>query len=113
MKTQIRIFLVIMVTLLLSAQSFAHCPAAVKEEKVCLMFDGSMVYIYDQKLEHNGPYKDFKSVAISEIKSVKNEKINFTKTARGIYKLEVPQTSAIVLDVKIKDKIKSIRVVKE
>lgn len=77
------------------------------------MFDGSMIYIYDQKFEHNGPYKDFVSTSIVEIKNAEKEKLKFNKAARGIYKLDKPQTSTLFLDLMINKKIKSIRVVKE
>lgn len=113
MKTQFLTFTTMLVVLTFSVNSFAHCPAAVKEEKVCLMFDGSMIYIYDHKFEHNGPYKDFVSTSISEVRNAGKEKLNFKKAARGIYKLDKPQTSAVFLDLMINNKIKSIRVVKE
>ena len=72
---------------LFSAQSYAHCPASFKPESICIMLDQNILYLYDHKSDHNGPYKDFISASIESVKS--NDKtVKFSKSDRGIYKLE-------------------------
>lgn len=81
--------------------AWAHCPTPVKEEKVCLMYNADLLYIYDQKSEHNGPYKDFVKAEIKAIKSFTGEKVDYKKIARGIYKMNTPQPSGIKLEISL------------
>ena len=72
------------------------------------MLDSNLIYVYDQKLEHNGPYKDL--VAPVVFKNEKGEILKTSKAARGIYKLE----SAIPLNkVLIESGAQKISVLKE
>ena len=68
--------------------AMAHCPASYKEEKVCFMLDKNMLYIWDHKFEHNGPYKDFDKADLTGIKSAAGSDLPYKKVARGIYKIE-------------------------
>ncbi len=83
--------------------SEAHCPALYSEEKVCLMLDGNLLYFYDHKLEHNGPYKDLSQGSIERILNSKKEELRFSKMARGIYKIDSKENLAS-LEVEIKNK---------
>jgi hypothetical protein len=74
---------------LLITNVWAHCPVSFKPEKVCLMFDQNTLFVYDHKLEHNGPYKDFINSNIISI-SNNSKSLPFKKVARGIYKIETP-----------------------
>ena len=76
----------LLVLLTIPFNSYAHCPASLKAEKVCFMLESNLVYVYDHKLEHNGPYKDL--VAPVVFKNEKGEDLKTSKAARGIYKLE-------------------------
>ena len=69
-----------------SVNASAHCPATFKPEQVCLMLDQNVLYIYDHKAEHNGPYKDLKSSLLS-IK-VDGKVVTFSRAARGVFKIE-------------------------
>lgn len=73
--------------LLISFQASAHCPGSYKPEKVCLMLDQNVIFVYDEKKEHNGPYKD---LVASTLESVKSEgvEVKFSKVARGVYRIE-------------------------
>ena len=73
--------------LIFSLQAYAHCPASFKPESLCLMLDQNVLYIYDHKSDHNGPYVDLKSALIETIQS-NGKLIKFNKAARGVYKLE-------------------------
>lgn len=109
---KIKITLAAIICLLTSTHAFAHCPAAVKEEKVCLMLDDNNLYIYDQKLEHNGPYKDLEKAVVTGIKSIEGKNLEYKKLARGIYKIESPtKFKSVVFEVTI-DKTKKAIVVK-
>lgn len=104
----------ILICLSTSSLAYAHCPSAFKEEKVCLMLDDNMLYIYDEKLEHNGPYKDFLKAHIESIKTMDNKKLEFKKLARGIYKFQsTAKEKNIVVEVSIDKKKKEIQVVHE
>ncbi|MBC7713194.1 MAG: hypothetical protein H7177_07640 [Rhizobacter sp.] len=101
---------IVLVLVLLSLQSvaFAHCPSTFKEEKVCMMLDKNMVFIYDHDVEHNGPYKDFVKADLTALKNEKGVALPFKKVARGIYKVDTtePQTSltaVVALDKKKTD----------
>jgi hypothetical protein len=92
----------------------AHCPSAFKEEKVCLMLADNMVYIYDHKLEHNGPYKDLEKASVVGIKTLEGKNLEFKKLARGIYKFEAPtKYKNVVLEVTLDKKKKEIQVTHE
>lgn len=78
------------------------------------MLDDNMLYIYNEKLEHNGPYKDFALAHIESIKTLDNKKLEFKKIARGIYKFQSSvKEKNIVLEVTIEKKKKEIQVVHE
>lgn len=70
------------------SQAKAHCPATLKEEKLCFMLDQNLLYAYDSKLEHNGPYKDFEKATLVGIKNKQGSPLKFSKVARGIYKID-------------------------
>ena len=103
-------FITLLVLLSFTGLVFAHCPAAYKEEKVCFMLDKNVIYIYDHKLEHNGPYKDFEKASISSIKTLKGEKLEYKKLARGIYKIESPADQRnLILELMINKNKKEIK----
>ena len=79
---------IVTLTFILSTLSLAnaHCPTMLKAEKTCFMLDQNVLYLYDHKAEHNGPYKDLKTSKIESIKSVGKD-IKFEHPSRGIYKL--------------------------
>lgn len=72
--------------LILSTESFAHCPAHYKAEKVCFMLDENIIYIYDEKVKHEGPYKDLAG-ALESMKA-DGADLKFSRIARGIYKID-------------------------
>lgn len=95
--------------LLLSSLALeAHCPQGFKPEKVCLMLDQNVIYIYDEKLEHNGPYKDLATSSIETIKS-EGAELKFARVARGIYRIEDkrPLKSLELVMINGKEKVKS------
>lgn len=73
--------------LLTALNAHAHCPTAFKPEKVCLMLDQNVIFVYDEKLEHNGPYKDFADG--TKLLAIKSEgvELGFTLVARGVYRI--------------------------
>ncbi|MGZ3787795.1 MAG: hypothetical protein ACXVLQ_04690 [Bacteriovorax sp.] len=73
--------------LLFSEALSAHCPNHFKEEKVCVMLDQNVIFIYDEKKEHNGPYQDLKSSSLEAVKS-EGIPLKFQKVARGVYRIE-------------------------
>lgn len=75
------------VLLLGATAASAHCPAHFKEEKVCFMLDQNVIYVYDEKKPHSGPYQDFKASSLESIKS-EGAVYKFQKAARGVYKIE-------------------------
>lgn len=104
----------LLICLTTSTLAYAHCPSAFKEEKVCLMLDDNMLYIYDEKLEHNGPYKDFSKARVESIKTLDKKNLEFKKLARGIYKFQsATKEKSIVLEVSLDKKKKEIQVVHE
>lgn len=109
MKTQK--YITTLAALLLSTQAFAHCPSAYKAEKVCFMLDQNLLYIYDNKLEHNGPYKDFEKAELLAIKSDKNAPLTYKKMARGIYKIEAAEIfKSIKIEVSSNKKKEEIKI---
>lgn len=76
--------------LVTSASALAHCPTPFKPENVCLMLDQNVIFVYDHKLEHDGPYKDFKESSIATVK-VKGTPVKFSRVARGVYRIESAQ----------------------
>jgi hypothetical protein len=69
------------------------------------MLSDNLIYIYDQKFEHNGPYKDLKvkKLAFLDKNSVN---VSFAKVAAGVYKLN---TSLKLKEINIVlDKLKII-----
>lgn len=102
MKIQI---LALLATTLLSQAAYAHCPASFKEEKVCFMLEKNFLYIYDQKLEHNGPYKDLEKAQVLKLKSQKGEALTYKKIARGIFKIEAPENyKKVVVEISLNKK---------
>jgi hypothetical protein len=73
-----------------STSLFAHCPALFKVESVCFMLAENTIYIYDQKFEHNGPYKDLKTKGMI-FKDSKDVTLLYKKIAAGVYKLDKPE----------------------
>lgn len=91
-----------LLTLLSPLAAFAHCPAHGKTEKVCVMFDENTVYIYDEKLEHNGPYKDLKGTL--KITDTAGKTLVTKKLARGVYKIESKEIIKTII-VELPEKI--------
>ena len=87
---------------------WAHCPVSFKPEKVCLMLDQNTLFIYDHKLEHNGPYKDFSNSKLVAF-TLKGKELAHKKVARGVYKIEsnteLPSVTVILENNKIKNTI--------
>jgi hypothetical protein len=111
---KIKNILTALICLTATAQVFAHCPSALKEEKVCLMLDDNTLYIYDQKLEHNGPYKDLEKATLVGVKTLDGKNFELKKLARGIYKFEAPTNyKDVVLEVMLDKKKKNIKVAHE
>jgi hypothetical protein len=85
-------------TLVLPLAAFGHCPAHSKSQKVCVMLDENKIYIWDEKLEHNGPYKDLKDTL--KITDANGKILVSKKLARGVYQIESKETlKSIVLEV--------------
>lgn len=105
MKSQKALFALVLLTL--SSGAFAHCPASYKPETACLMLDKNMVFIYDQKDEHNGPYKDLEKAEVSGFKSAAGKPLLFKKVARGIFKIESTETQKELTIVVTANKKKS------
>ena len=111
---KIKNILILVICIISPSLCYAHCPSSFKEEKTCLMLDDNTLYIYDQKLEHNGPYKDFIKAQVESIKTMDNKKLDFKKIARGIYKFQSAiKEKNIILEVTIDKKKKEIQVVHE
>lgn len=78
------------------------------------MLDDNMLYIYDQKLEHNGPYKDLEKAQVVAIKTVDGKKLDYKKLARGIYTFQAAEKyKNVVLEVMLDKKKKEIKVTHE
>lgn len=90
---------------LLSINAYAHCPSSFKPEKVCLMLDQNVIFIYDEKLEHNGPYKDLTNSSIESVKSDGKE-VKFARVSRGVYRIEDSKALKAIDVIVIKEKIK-------
>jgi hypothetical protein len=82
---------------ILPVSLFAHCPTLYKAEGACFMLEQNTLYIYDQKFEHNGPYKDLK-VKMMTISDTKDIGLTYKKLAIGIYKLD---STAKVKEVRV------------
>jgi hypothetical protein len=99
--------------LLLVANVYAHCPASFKPENVCLMLDQNNLFIYDHKLEHNGPYKDFTNSKLDTI-TQNGHSIRFQKAARGVYKLDsVTELHAVDITIENNKLKKTFKIKKE
>ncbi len=108
---KIKNILIVVISVIAPSLCYAHCPSSFKEEKVCLMLDDNMLYIYDSKLEHNGPYKDFNKAQVEFIKTLDNKNLEFKKIARGIYKFQSAiKEKKIVIALIIGSKKKEIQV---
>lgn len=102
--------LLALILLFFQSLAFAHCPTSFKEEGACLMLDNNMIFIYDSKIEHNGPYKDFKKASLVTLKNSKGADLAFKKVARGIYKLLALEAQAqVVANVELDKKIKELK----
>lgn len=78
------------------------------------MLDDNTLYIYDQKLEHNGPYKDLEKATVVGVKTLDGKNLEYKKLARGIYKFEAPtKYKNVVLEVMLDKKKKAIQVIHE
>lgn len=75
-----------------------------------MMLDDNLVYVYDNKLEHNGPYKDFTKSQVLGFKSAKGEKLDYSKIARGIYKINSTKQESVLIQVSLNKKIQEIKV---
>lgn len=105
-NTSAKVLLLGLLTLVSPFAAFAHCPAHAKTEKVCLMLDENMVYIWDEKLEHNGPYKDVK--ATLKFTDAAGKAFVTKKLAKGVYKIESKETlKSIVVEVPEKITVKA------
>ncbi|MDD4973790.1 MAG: hypothetical protein PHY93_05535 [Bacteriovorax sp.] len=80
----------IFLLLVATANAGAHCPTAFKLENICMMLDQNVIFVYDQKEKHSGPYKDFKESSFESIKS-NGRPLKFSKIARGVYRIESAQ----------------------
>ena len=76
----------------ISFKTFAHCPTSFKPENACFYLDQNIIYVYDHKFEHNGPYKDLKESSLESIRT-DGKVIKFSRIARGVFKID----SAITL----------------
>ena len=75
------------------------------------MLDVNIVYIYDDKLEHNGPYKDLVKAEVQGFRDGLGTKIEFNKVARGIYKLtSIEKLKTVTLTLKVNKKLKDIKI---
>lgn len=72
-----------------------------------MWLDKNMLFIYDHKFEHNGPYKDLEKADVIALKNSKGEDLPFKKVARGIFKVESTDVQKTVTVVLTKDKNKS------
>ena len=78
---------IIILLITASVSANAHCPSHFKPENVCFMLDQNIIYIYDSKGEHNGPYQDLKESTILSIKA-EGKPFRFSHLARGLYKID-------------------------
>jgi hypothetical protein len=102
--------LIIPVLFLTAFTVSAHCPVHLDSEKVCLMLDENVLYIYGEKSTHSGPYKDLEKTVIIGINS-SGKPLKFSKAARGIYKIQSTATiKKIELDLIANKKVSSITV---
>lgn len=92
--------------LMASATAGAHCPTSFKPENVCLMLDENVIFVYDHKAEHNGPYKDFKESTIESVK-VDGQSLKFSKIARGVFRIDSARPLKMV-DIEIMNAKKKI-----
>ena len=81
--------------LLVSISANAHCPVSFKAENACFMLSENVIYVYDHKAEHNGPYKDFKDSTLSNVKYEGNP-IKFNRVARGVYRLDFNKSLKVI-----------------
>ena len=83
----------------ISATAHAHCPSHFKPENICFMLDQNIIYIYDRKGEHNGPYQDLKESTILSIKA-EGKQLKFSHLARGLYKIDsIKQITNLELEI--------------
>jgi hypothetical protein len=94
------------VFMLSALEARAHCPATLKEERVCFMLEKNLLYTYDSKLEHNGPYKDLEKASLLEVKDSNNGQLKFSRIARGVFKIDSPQTQKSIIAVFLNGKNK-------
>jgi len=91
-----------LITILLiaaSATANAHCPSHFRPENICFMLDQNIIYIYDKKADHNGPYQDLKESTIFSIKA-EGKPLKFSHLARGLYKIDsIKQITNLELEI--------------
>jgi hypothetical protein len=108
MKNYHTLYLAVFMFISLAAK--AHCPATLQEERVCFMLEKNLLYTYDSKLEHNGPYKDLEKASLVELKDQDGKSLKYSKIARGILKIESsinhPSVTAVFLTGKMKKEVK-------
>ncbi len=92
--------------MLSSLTAIAHCPATLKEERVCFMLEKNLLYTYDSKLEHNGPYKDLEKASLVELKDKDGQSLKYSKVSRGILKIQSPINHPSVTAVFLSEKKK-------
>ncbi|MBY0412956.1 MAG: hypothetical protein K2Q18_02265 [Bdellovibrionales bacterium] len=105
--------ILVLATLVMAPNVFAHCPSHYKAEKVCMMFEKDTLYIYDEKLEHNGPYKDLEKAQVTAIKSIKGDVLAFKKLARGIFKVPNVEVKGVVVEFTLGKKTQDVKVAHE
>lgn len=96
--------------MLSSLAARAHCPAMLKEESVCFMLEKNLLYTYDSKFEHNGPYKDLETASLVELKDHSGKSLKYSKISRGILRIDSsinhPSVTAVFLTGKMKKEVK-------
>ncbi len=93
--------------LVYSISSLAHCPNNFKYEHVCFMLDQNLLYIYDHKGEHNGPYKDLSKYKITNM-TFNGNQLSFKRIARGVFKLENKENLKKIEVEMSNDKMKTV-----
>ncbi len=99
-------------TFLTSATLYAHCPTHFEAEKVCLMLESNLLYIYSDKKTHDGPYQDLKHSSLESF-TADGKNLKFSKTAKGVFKIEeaekvkLVEVEFLVNKTKLKLKVKA------
>ena len=51
------------------------------------MLSDNLIYIYDQKFEHDGPYKNLK-MAVTKLTDKNDKSLNYSVVAAGVLKID-------------------------